>query len=139
MRSPPKSASFFLLIPAKAIFVSVTISAPETINSRAMDTAPFEKRMVSVYPKSAVVCMTLFIMSASQRGRETPIFPSSSDIISKLLLSMSFGSVYSVFVNDLTYFPQQFLVICLIFYGYPVISFFQSPKIFAVPNQYAAL
>ena len=44
---PPNAASAFLLIPANAMLVSVTISAPFFINSFRMGTAPLEKQRVS--------------------------------------------------------------------------------------------
>ena len=89
--STPKRAQAALLIPAAAMFVSVTTAAPFFSASRASFTAPLEKRIFSAKSKSAVVCITrLTTGSSSGAPSQAPI---SEAIMFMLAVSISFGLI----------------------------------------------
>ena len=87
----PIFASAGLLMPASAMFVSVSTVAPARSASSAQCAASWVNTRESAYEKSAVVWMTRFTTGSSSGGNVRP--PSSSVMISKLRRSMSPGAI----------------------------------------------
>ena len=85
----PSFASAGLLMPASAMFVSVSTVAPARSASSAQCAASWVNTRESAYEKSAVVWMTRFTTGSSSGGN----VPSSSVMISKLRRSMSPGAI----------------------------------------------
>ena len=89
--SPPHCANAFLLMPARAMLVSVTIRAPLRIAALPFSTASGENVMVSAYSKSAVAWITRMMTGARSSGSSFPLCASSSRMICMLVLSISAG------------------------------------------------